>query len=225
MSVTSKLLALSCLTLPLIACADEPEPVEIVVSPLACGRVTCDLDLPVAVGAQLAFQATPLGLTESARVSDPTIATIEPGFLRAEDAYTLTALKTGTVTVELLDADQQVTGTRAFEVLAADHLEAAITVVQGNTTTQLDRVAAEQPQAVPAGSTVLIAVDARNGALALNGWSEYAFEATLTNGARVQRWDREGHATLSLTSGQQSVRFTSTAASVALDGRFILAVQ
>jgi hypothetical protein len=143
--------------------------------------------------------------------------------LQAEDAYTLTARQAGTVDVELLDDELAVLATRSFTVAAADHLEATIEIVRASSTTQLDRVVVEQPVPVPAGALVRLTVDARRGAEPLSGWSEYTFDAQLTNGAEVQRWDREGHATLRLAAGDQAVRFTST--STALDGRFVLAAR
>lgn len=210
------------LALPLVACADEPS-VEATITPLACGRLTCDLDRPLAVGSHLAFQSQPLGLVTSARVSEPSLATVTAGFLQAEDAYTVTGLAPGRVTIELLDEHGDVVGARALEIAAADHLEATVTLVGASGTSQLDRVVAEQPQPVPASAIARISVDARRDADPLNGWSEYTFEPTLTNGARVIRWDREGNATIDLRAGEQSVRFVS--ASTSLGATFVLAAQ
>lgn len=223
MKPTLTLLAIVPLALPLAACSDEPV-VEATVTPLACGRPTCDLARPLAVGGNLAFQTTPLGVATSARVSDPTLATITPGFLQAEEAYTVRGLAPGRVTIELLDQDDVIVGTQVLDIAAADHLEASITLTGASGSTQLDRVTAEQPQPVSASATAVIAVDPRRGADPLLGWSEYEFEATLTGGARVVRWDREGHATIALAAGQQSVRFRSTS-TTALDSTFVLAAQ
>ncbi|HUQ04737.1 MAG TPA: hypothetical protein VM261_19685 [Kofleriaceae bacterium] len=217
------LLAASTLLLPLAACSDEPDPIVVSATPLACGRQICELERPVAVGAKVAFQTTPLGIATSARVVEGAVATLEAGFLQAEEAYTLTAVAPGRVTVELLDADAQVVGTQVFDVAAADHLEATITLTTAAGTSQLDRVTAEQPQSVPAAATARIAIDQRRGADSLLGWSEYTFEPSLTGGARVVRWDREGNATIELAAGQQAVEFKST--STALQGRFVLAAR
>lgn len=221
MNRTLSLLAFASL-LPIAACSDEPD-VEVSVTPLACGRLTCELDRPVAVGGKLAFQTTPLGHAVSARVSDAALATITPGFLQAEEAYTLSAIAPGRVTIELYDADDELLGTRELEIAAADHLEATITLVGPAGTVQLDRVTAEQPQSVPATSTARISIDQRLGAVPLYGWSEYTFESTLTNGARIVRWDREGNATIDLAAGQQSVHFAST--STELEGTFVLSAR
>jgi hypothetical protein len=218
MNRTLSLLAFASL-LPIAACSDEPD-VEMSVTPLACGRLTCELDRPIAVGGKIAFQTTPLGYAASARVSDAALATITPGFLQAEEAYTLTAVAPGRVTIELLDADDEVIGTRALEIAAADHLEATIVLNGPAGSSQLDRVTADQPQSVPSTSTARISIDQRLGAVPLFGWSEYTFESTLTGGARVVRWDREGNATIDLAVGQQSVHFAST--STELEGTFVL---
>lgn len=217
------LLAIVPLAFPLAACSDDPD-VEASITPLACGRLTCELERPLAVGGSLAFQTAPLGVASSARVSDAALATITPGFLQAEEAYTIKALAPGRVTIELLDQDDAVVGTQILDLAAADHLEASITLSGPSGTSQLDRVTAEQPQSVPATSTAVIAVEQRRGADPLLGWHEYTFESTLTGGARVVRWDREGHATIDLAAGQQSVRFVS-ASSAALDSTFVLRAQ
>ncbi len=219
----ASLAAFASLGLSLVACSDSPD-VEATITPLACGRLTCDLDRPLGVGSKLAFEPAPLGLVASVRVSNPAIATVAPGFLQAAEGYTVTAGAAGRVTVELLDDDGEIIGSRELEVAAADHLEATITVIGPTGTAQLDRVTAEQPQSVPATSTVRISVDQRRGADPLLGWSEYEVEPTLTNGARVVRWDREGNATLEIRAGgDQAVRFRST--STALDSRFVLAAR
>jgi hypothetical protein len=216
-------LAVTSLVLPLAGCPADPEPVVISASPLACGRQICELDRPVAVGAKLAFQTTPLGIATSARVVETGVATLAPGFLQAEEAYTLTAVAPGRATVEMLDEEGLVVGTQVFDVAAADHLEATITLTTPAGTSQLDRVTAEQPQSVPAAATARIAIDQRRGADALLGWSEYTFEPTLTGAARVVRWDREGNATIELAAGEQAVTFTSTTSSLA--ARFVLTAR
>jgi hypothetical protein len=223
MNRTALAISLASILLPLAACSDEPAPVEASITPLACGRQTCDLGKPLAVGSHLAFQAQPLGLAASVRVSDPALAKVTPGFLQAEEGYTLDALAAGDVTVELLDDDGEVIGSQLLHIAAADHLEATLTVISGSTTTQLDRVTAEQPQQVPASATVRISIDQRKGADPLYGWTEYEFTPTLTNGARVVRWDREGNATIDLAAGDQAVTWRST--STTLSGRFMLAAR
>jgi hypothetical protein len=215
-------ISLASMLLPLVACSDDPN-VEASITPLACGRQTCDVTKPLAVGSHFAFQSQPLGLVASVRVSDAALARVTPGFNQAEEGYTLDALVAGDVTVELLDDGGAVIGSQLLHIAAADHLEASLTVINGSNTTQLDRVTAEQPQQVPASATVRISIDQRKGADPLYGWTEYEFTPTLTNGARVVRWDREGNATIDLAAGDQSVTWRSM--STALSGRFMLAAR
>jgi hypothetical protein len=219
MNRTALAISLASILLPLAACSDDPS-VEASITPLACGRQQCDLAKPLAVGSHLAFQAQPLGLAASVRVSDPALARVTPGYNQAEEGYTLDALAAGDVTVELLDDDGAVIGSQLLHIAAADHLEATLTVINGSTTTQLDRITAEQPQQVPASATVRISIDQRKGADPLYGWTEYDFTPALTGGARVVRWDREGNATIDLAAGDQAVTWSAT--STTLSGRFML---
>ena len=228
MKPTISLLAFACLSLPLVACTDDPSPEpepelepSAELEPIACGRIGCALDLPVATGAKIAFVSTPAGVATSARTTDPTIATIAPGYNSASDAFTLTAIKAGTVTIELLDDAGEIVGTRDVTIVAPDRLEASITLTQGGNLTLLDRVVAEQPQPVPAAATALISVDPRIGDAPLLGWTEYELETTLTGGARVLQWDREGNALVALAAGDQAIEFKSSA----LVGRFVLAAR